>query len=210
MLTMGYSMQLSEEYLHPPEDGTTFSPVRWMKFVSRRNTLPARKLVDMQEKQIGRRTLLKASGLVAASGALGSLWALVAGAGSSANARRRARWIKVVDRPTLGETTADYKRFSGKDIFTIYQPLKDQRDGAGSFEAEQASKAKRLAGWMSEKKPGYSLPDRQLSEGAFTVMHSAKPGSGLLAWTRTSVRAPEEMATAWKARSWLWLMVMTE
>jgi reductive dehalogenase len=146
-------------------------------------------------KQIGRRTLLKASGFVAASGALGSLWALVAGGGSSASARKRARWIRVVSRPTLGETTADYKRFSGNDIFTIYRQLKDQRDGAGSFEAEQASKTKRLAAWMNEKKPGYSLPDRQLSEGAFTVMHSAKPGTGLLAWTRTSVRTPEELAT---------------
>jgi hypothetical protein len=146
-------------------------------------------------KRMERRTLLKASGLVAASGALGSLWALVAGAGNSANARRRARWIRVVDRPTLGETTADYKRFSGNDIFSIYRQLKDQHDGAGSFEAEQTSKAKRLAAWISEKKPGYSLPDRQLSEGAFTVMHSAKPGSGLLAWTRTSVRTTEEMVT---------------
>jgi hypothetical protein len=46
--------------------------------------------------------------------------------------------------PTLGETNADYKRFSGNDIFAIYRQLKNQRDGAGSFEAEQASKAKRL------------------------------------------------------------------
>ena len=152
--------------------------------------------MEERRKQIGRRTLLKASGFVAASGALGSLWALVAGTGTdtSGNLRKRPRWIKVVDRPTLGETTADYKRFSGNDIFTIYRQLKDQRDGAGSFEAEQASKAKRLAGWIKERKPGYSLPDRQLSEGAFTVMHSARPGTGLLSWTRTSVPAPEEPA----------------
>ena len=154
-------------------------------------------LADMKEgrKRMERRTLLKASGLVAASGALGSLWALATGAGSSDSARKRARWIRVVDRPTLGETTADYKRFSGNEIFTIYRPLKNQRDGAGSFEAEQASKAKRLAAWTIEKKPGYSLPDRQLSEGAFTVMHSAKPGSGLLSWTRPSVSATEEPVT---------------
>jgi reductive dehalogenase len=151
--------------------------------------------MEERRKQIGRRTILKASGLAAASGALGSLWALAGGAGSSAGARKRAPWIRVVNRPTLGETTADYKRFSGNDIFTIYRPLKDQRDGAGSFEAEQASKAKRLAGWISEKKPGFTLPDRQLSEGAFTVMHSAKPGSGLLSWTRPSARTPEESNT---------------
>jgi reductive dehalogenase len=98
-----------------------------------------------------------------------------------------------VDRPTLGEKTAEYKRFSGNDMFALYRPLKIQREGAGSFEAEQASKAKRVAAWASEKKPGYSLPDIQLSEGAWTLEHSTKPGTGLLSWTRISVRTPAEL-----------------
>ena len=176
------------------------------------------RITDVEEtrKLIGRRSLLKASGVVAASGAFGSLWALVAGGGSSGKARKRVRWIRSVVRPTLGETNAEYKRFSGNDIFTIYRQLKNQRDGAGSFEAEQASKAKRLAAWIIEKKPGYSLPDRQLSEGGFTVMHSAKPGSGLLSWTRPAaptgeesqpqryITSPEEMAKIVKAAARLY------
>jgi reductive dehalogenase len=138
---------------------------------------------------------LKAGGFVAVGGALGSLGALVTGIGTRRNQQKRARWIKVVDQSTLCETNAAYKRFSGFDMFALYRPLKTQREGAGSFEAEQASKAKRLTEWTSEKKPGFSLPDQQLSEGAWTVMRSARPGTGLLAWTRTSVRTPEESKT---------------
>jgi reductive dehalogenase len=78
-------------------------------------------------------------------------------------------------------------------MFALYPRLKNEREGAGSFEAELALGAKRLAGWISEKKPGYSLPDYQLSEGAWTVMHSAKPGKGLLSWTRLTVQTPEEL-----------------
>jgi reductive dehalogenase len=142
---------------------------------------------------------LKAGGFVAASGALGSIWALVTGTGAGASASgtglKRPRWIKAVSRPTLGETNADYKRFSGLDMFALYRPLKTHREGAGSVEAEQASKNKRLTAWTNEKKPGFSLPDRQLSEGGFTVMHSAKPGAGLLSWSRISVHTPEELGT---------------
>jgi reductive dehalogenase len=151
--------------------------------------------VEDRRKQVGRRTFLKAGGFVAASGALGSLAAIMTEAGTGSNHLKRARWIKVVDRPTLGETNADYKRFSGFDMFALYRPLKTQREGAGSFEAEQASKAKRLTEWSSEKKPGFSLPDQQLSEGAWTVMRSARPGTGLLSWTRTPPRTPEESKT---------------
>jgi reductive dehalogenase len=136
---------------------------------------------------------LKAGGLVAASGALGSIWSFVTGVGTKGSASKHARWIRTVDRPTLSEKTADYQRFSGNDMFAIYRPLKIQRDGEGSFEAEQASKANRTAAWIAEKKPGYSLPDVQLGEGAWTVMHSTKPGSGLLSWTRISVRTPAEL-----------------
>ena len=150
-------------------------------------------------KPIGRRGLLKASGFVVASGALGAVWALLTGTGASAsisgNVRKRARWIRVVSQPTLGGTNADYKRFSGFDMFALYRPLKTQREGVGSFEAEQASKNIRLAALTNERKPGFSLPDRQLSEGGFTVMRSAKPGAGLLSWTRISVQTPGELGT---------------
>ena len=150
-------------------------------------------------KPIGRRGLLKASGFVVASGALGAVWALLTGTGASAsisgNVRKRARWIRVVSQPTLGGTNADYKRFSGFDMFALYRPLKTQREGVGSFEAEQASKNMRLAAWTNERKPGFSLPDRQLSEGGFTVMRSAEPGAGLLSWTRISVQTPGELGT---------------
>ena len=171
-------------------------------------------------KPIGRRSLLKAGGFVAASGALGSVWKFVMRTGvdasTSGNIRRRARWIKVVGKPTLGDTNADYKRFSGFDMFALYRPLKTQREGTGSFEAEQASKTKRLTAWTNEKKPGFSLPDRQLSEGAWTVMRSARPGTGLLSWTRASegpptepsaqryTASPEEMANTVKAAARLY------
>jgi reductive dehalogenase len=133
------------------------------------------------------------------------------GASTSGNVRKRARWIKAVGLPTLGETNADYKRFSGFDMFALYRPLKTQREGAGSFEAEQISKAKRLIAWTNEKKPGFSLPDQQLGEGAWTVMRSARPGAGLLSWTHASegvrtepstqryTASPEEMANTVKA-----------
>ena len=113
--------------------------------------------------------------------------------GARASARKRAWWVKSVDRPALGEKTADFKRFSGDNIFAIYRRLKTQRDGAGSFEAEQTAKAKRLAGWMRESKPGFRLPDHQLSEGAWTLMKANEPGAGLLSWTRISVRTPAEL-----------------
>ena len=167
-------------------------------------------------KPIGRRSLLKAGGFVAATGTLGWLGALVTGVGTGSNQRKRARWVKTVVRPTLGETNADYKRFSGFDMFALYRPLKTQHEGTGSFEAEQVSKAKRLIAWTNEKKPGFSLPDQKLSEGAWTVMRSSRPGTGLLSWTRTPGRtstepsaqrytaSPEEMANTVKAAARLY------
>ncbi len=152
-------------------------------------------------EQTGRRGFLKTCGLVMASGALGAIWAFVAHAGSVANRRKRARWIKVVDQPTLGEKTADYKRFSGRDMFALYPQLKAEHEGTGSFEAEMASNARRLAVWMGEKRPGFSLADYQLSEGAWTVMRSTRPGSGLLSWTRVTVRTPTELGAQRHAAS---------
>ena len=98
-----------------------------------------------------------------------------------------------VDRPTLAERTADFKRFSGDDMFALYRPLKTERDGQGSFEAEQAEGAARFSGWMREKRSGYGLPEHQLSDAAWTLMKSTQPGEGLLSWTRISVRTPAEL-----------------
>jgi reductive dehalogenase len=81
-------------------------------------------------------------------------------------------------------------------MFTLYPQLKEQREGAGAFQAERAAVAKRTTAWINEQKPGHTLPDHQLSEGAWTVMHSTKPGSGLLSWTRLTVKTPVELGVA--------------
>ena len=147
--------------------------------------------VEMKSKQTGRRALLKA-GLVALGGGTPVASAALATAANS-GPKNREWWVRTVDHPTLAEKTAAFGRFSGDNIFEIYRDLKTKRDGAGSFEAEQDAKAKRLAGWMRNNTPGYRLPDHQLSEGAWTLMASTRPGAGLLSWTRVSVRTPEEL-----------------
>jgi hypothetical protein len=135
-----------------------------------------------KRNRTGRRAFLKAGGLVAAGGTLTSLCALTPGAGvTHVHAHKRAWWIKPVNKPTLGETTPDYKRFSGRDMFALYPELKSQHDGEGSFEAEMKSGEKRAAQAMNERRPGFTLPDRQLTDAAWTLMHSTKPGSGLWA-----------------------------
>jgi reductive dehalogenase len=149
--------------------------------------------VEGERKQTGRRALLTAAGLIAAGGVPAAISAL---GGKPSGSRQRAWWVKAVDRPTMGQKTSQFKRFSGDNIFVIYQQLKAQRDGAGSFEAEQAAKAKRLAGWMRQSKPGFRLPDHQLSEGAWTLMKSTEAGSGLLSWTRIAVNTPAELGVA--------------
>ena len=150
--------------------------------------------MDTEGKQPGRRALLTAAGLIAAGGVPAAVAAL--GQQPSGSGRRRAWWVKAVDRPTLGEKTAGFRRFSGNNIFEIYKQLITEREGAGAFEAEQAAKAKRLAGWMRDRKPGFRLPDHQLSEGAWTLMKSIKPGEGLLSWTRVAVSTPDELGVA--------------
>jgi reductive dehalogenase len=149
--------------------------------------------VEGERKQTGRRALLTAAGLIAAGGVPAAISAL---GGKPSGSRQRAWWVKAVDRPTMGQKTSQFKRFSGDNIFVIYQQLKAQRDGVGSFEAEQAAKAKRLAGWMRQSKPGFRLPDHQLSEGAWTLMKSTEAGSGLLSWTRIAVNTPAELGVA--------------
>jgi len=150
--------------------------------------------VDSDNKQPGRRALLTAAGLIAAGGVPAAVAML--GNQSSGSRRHRAWWVKAVDLPTLGDKTAKFRRFSGNNIFEIYRQLITEREGAGAFEAEQSSKAKRLAGWMRERKPGFRLPDHQLSEGAWTLMKSIKPGEGLLSWTRVAVSTPDELGVA--------------
>ncbi len=149
--------------------------------------------MEGERKQTGRRALLTAAGLIAAGGVPAAISAL---GGKPSGSRQRAWWVKAVDRPTMGQKTSQFKRFSGDNIFVIYQQLKAQRDGVGSFEAEQAAKAKRLAGWMRQSKPGFRLPDHQLSEGAWTLMKSTEAGSGLLSWTRIAVNTPAELGVA--------------
>ena len=150
--------------------------------------------MDSDNKQPGRRALLTAAGLIAAGGVPAAVAML--GNQSSGSRRHRAWWVKAVDLPTLGDKTAKFRRFSGNNIFEIYRQLITEREGAGAFEAEQAAKAKRLAGWMRDRKPGFRLPDHQLSEGAWTLMKSIKPGEGLLSWTRVAVSTPDELGVA--------------
>jgi reductive dehalogenase len=150
--------------------------------------------MTMKPNRIRRRDLLNAAGLVLATTGQRAGAALTSGNTSRpGEVFPPAWWVKTVDKPTLGETNSDFGRFSGDNMFQVYRPLKVQRDGNGAFEAEEASKAKRTASWIKEGKPGFSLRDHQLSAGAWTLMHSTKPGEGLLSWTRISVRTPAEL-----------------
>lgn len=92
-----------------------------------------------------------------------------------------------------GEANASYRRFSGRDMFALYPGLKEERDGEGSFEAENAALTDRLSKWMRSGKPGFTLRDQQLSPGAWTLMRSTRPGDGLLSWTRICARTPAEL-----------------
>jgi reductive dehalogenase len=147
--------------------------------------------METEDKLPGRRAVLKSAGLIAAGGVPVAVAALKGGA--RRGARKRAWWVKTVNQPTLGEKAPGFARFSGNNMFVIYRDLKTRREGAGAFEAEQAAKAARLAGWMRDGKPGFRLPDHQLSEGAWTLMKAAEPGAGLLSWTRVAVRTPAEL-----------------
>ena len=144
-------------------------------------------------KKIRRRDMLKTAALVAAINGAAANAGQAGGGKMVGNVFPRACWIKSVDKPTLGETNSDFKRFSGDNMFVLYRPLKTQRDGKGSFEAEEAAKAKRVAAWIEEGRPGFRLRDRQLSAGAWTLMQATKPGEGLLSWTRISARTPAEL-----------------
>ena len=49
-----------------------------------------------------------------------------------------------VDRPALAKRTADFKRFSGDDMFTIYRPLKTERAGECSFRSRASRQCRAL------------------------------------------------------------------
>ena len=106
---------------------------------------------------------------------------------------KRGWWVKSVARPTLAETNAGYRRFSGDDMFALYPKLKTVHDGEGSFEAGIAAAQERMVQRIRQGVPGFSLRDLQLGEGAWTLMRSTRPGAGLLSWTRVAVRTPAEL-----------------
>jgi reductive dehalogenase len=99
----------------------------------------------------------------------------------------------VKDYPATASTLVDAGRFSGDHMFALYPTLKDERDGPGAFQTEAAAKAVRISEWIRCDKPGFRLCERQLSEGAWTLMRSTRPGTGLLSWTRINVRTPAEL-----------------
>ena len=94
---------------------------------------------------------------------------------------------------TTTETNADFSRFSGCNMFALYPSLKDERNGEGAFAAENTATASRMAKWIEDRKPGFSLRDQQLSAGAWTLMRTTIPGTGLLSWTRVQASTPAEL-----------------
>lgn len=147
-----------------------------------------------EQTNIRRRGILKAAGAVAAAAVpLAGAAFIARRARVSGKVYKRGWWIKSVARPTLAEKTANFQRFSGDNMFALYPKLKAEHDGPGSFEAENKAKESRTAERIQRTKPGFSLRDVQLGEGAWTLMHSMNAGEGLLSWTRVSVRTPAEL-----------------
>jgi reductive dehalogenase len=101
--------------------------------------------------------------------------------------------VRTVDKPTLGETNAEFKRFSGATIFALYQELKTKREGPAALKTERAVRRKRVAEWIRQRRPGFSLRDRQLFEAGWTVMRSARTGEGILSWRRLRIATPAEL-----------------
>jgi hypothetical protein len=102
--------------------------------------------------------------------------------------------IRHVDRPALGNTAEGFERFSGDDMFTLHPRLKAAHDGEGALEKATVVSNERVACWMRQSKLGFELRDRQLSAAAGgTLMYCARPGQGLLSWTRLAVRTPGEL-----------------
>lgn len=148
--------------------------------------------MEQRGKPLSRRGLLRTAGLAAA----GAPPAGSAAVQDPGKAGKRALRVRVVERPALAETNADFGRFSGVTIGGLYEKLKTERDGQGSLKTERDANARRTMELMRDGKPGFSLRDRQLTSGAWTLMGTVRPGAGLLSWTRISVRTPGELGVA--------------
>jgi reductive dehalogenase len=150
--------------------------------------------MQAQDNQIRSRSVAEADGPAVAAGApLAGAAFIAKRARVSGRMYKRAWWVKSVARPTLAEKSTEYRRFSGDDMFALYPKLKTERNGEGSFEAGLAATQERMAQRIRQNKPGFSLRDLQLGEGAWTLMRSTRPGEGLLSWTRVTVRTPAEL-----------------
>jgi len=150
--------------------------------------------MDQERKLPSRRGLLKGAGIGAAIAAGGSGCKTLPNTGkSTAPIHQRPWWVKAVSRPTLGETTTEFERFSGADIFKLYRELKDEREGEGAFKKEQQARRSRVVAWAREGKKGFSLRDRQVAQAAWTVMRSARAGERLLSWNRLRIAPPSEL-----------------
>ncbi len=137
---------------------------------------------------VTRRGLFQAAGLAAGAGALSG-----AGARSNHPIHEHPWWVRKVNKPTLGETNAEFQRFSGRNIFTLYRELKDEREGEGAYKAEQEDERKRIVDWIRQDKAGFTLRDRAIQNASWTVMRSAQRPGSLLSWTRLRVRTPQRM-----------------
>ena len=85
--------------------------------------------MEQKGKPLSRRGLLRTAGL-AAAGAPSAGSAAVQDPGK---AGKRALRVRVVERPALAETNADFGRFSGVPIGGLYEKLKTERDVPAVF-----------------------------------------------------------------------------
>jgi epoxyqueuosine reductase len=162
----------------------------------KQRTVPKEGTVSSAKKHLSRRDFFKMTGLAGAGAASLPL----AGKGladtgkAASDPFARPWWVKSVEAPTVGATNGDFNRFSGASIFALFKGLKDQQDGEGSYDALMAEKSQKIAQWAQEGKPGYAVRDRALYDGAWTVMRSAQPGSGILSWDLIgNVTPPQDM-----------------
>jgi epoxyqueuosine reductase len=96
---------------------------------------------------------------------------------------KRPWWVRTVDKPTVGATNSDFQRFSGANIGALYKNLKDKAEGEGAYDTQQALKNQHIAQWIKEEKPGFTLRDRTLYDGSWTINRASQPGEGIYSWT---------------------------
>lgn len=139
----------------------------------------------MSEFKVDRRTFLQMLGAAGATGAVATVRfpADMTAIAREANENRpselwgRPFWVKAVPEVTLGmgEMTGDYQRWNpARDQFHSWSSY------VGEAEAGRVSElgAKNEATWMKEGKPGFSLRDIALSNGANLVNMSNGPYGG--------------------------------